>query len=110
MPTYAYECTKCHHHFERVQKITDPPRKRCPKCGGKTVRLILGGGGIILKGPGFYATDYRGGDYHEKAKAETGDAGPGDARGDSEQRGSGKNGPQKGGSEKHGDPKKKGRR
>ncbi|MBI4719888.1 MAG: FmdB family transcriptional regulator [Chitinivibrionia bacterium] len=59
MPTYVYECTRCAGQFEIEQKITDSPRKRCPSCGGKVFRVISGGGGIILKGPGFYATDYR---------------------------------------------------
>jgi putative FmdB family regulatory protein len=70
MPTYEYECTKCGHAFEVSQKISDPPRKRCPKCSGKVIRLISGGGGVILKGPGFYATDYRGDDYKKRAEAE----------------------------------------
>ena len=70
MPTYEYKCTKCHKHFELDQKITDPPRKRCPTCRGKVIRLISGGGGVILKGSGFYATDYRSEAYKKKAAAE----------------------------------------
>lgn len=63
MPTYSYKCRCCpwaadiySHH------MTDPkadPMKTCPACGGKVKRLIGSGGGIIFKGPGFYATDYR---------------------------------------------------
>jgi putative FmdB family regulatory protein len=67
MPTYEYECTKCGHHFEMEQRITDEPRKRCPKCRGKVMRVVSGGGGYILKGSGFYATDYRGSDYKKAA-------------------------------------------
>ncbi|MFQ5510963.1 MAG: FmdB family zinc ribbon protein [Candidatus Krumholzibacteriia bacterium] len=70
MPTYEYECTKCSHHFELEQRISDPPRKRCPKCRGKVMRLISGGGGIILKGSGFYATDYRSAEYKKSAAAD----------------------------------------
>lgn len=66
MPTYEYECTKCQHHFEMEQRITDEPRKRCPRCRGKVIRVISGGG-YILKGSGFYATDYRGSDYKKAA-------------------------------------------
>ena len=72
MPTYEYECTKCKESFEIEQKISDPPRKRCPRCRGKVIRLISGGGGIILKGSGFYATDYRSGDYDKRAREEKG--------------------------------------
>lgn len=59
MPTYEYECTKCKHVFEEFQKITDKPLLRCPKCRGKLRRLISGGVGLIFKGSGFYATDYK---------------------------------------------------
>ena len=59
MPTYEYECTHCKKVFDIFQKITDEPLKTCPKCRKKIHRLIGGGSGIIFKGSGFYATDYR---------------------------------------------------
>lgn len=59
MPTYEYECTHCGHTFEALQKMTDKPLSACPKCGKKVRRLISSGMGIIFKGSGFYATDYR---------------------------------------------------
>ena len=59
MPTYEYECEKCGYKFEKFQKMTDEPLKACPKCGGKAVRLIGTGSGIIFKGSGFYETDYK---------------------------------------------------
>ena len=59
MPTYEYECTHCGHHFEISQKMTEQPLNKCPKCKHKLRRLIGPGAGIIFKGPGFYATDYR---------------------------------------------------
>src|SRR5487761_95368 len=34
MPLYEYECKKCHHRFERIQKFSDPYVKKCPDCGG----------------------------------------------------------------------------
>ena len=61
MPTYEYECKHCGHKLEAFQSITDVPLTRCPKCRKKGLRrLISPGAGIIFKGPGFYATDYRG--------------------------------------------------
>ena len=69
MPTYTYECEKCSHVFEIDQKITDPPRKRCPDCRGKVFRVIHPVG-HILKGSGFYRTDYRGDDYSRSKLAE----------------------------------------
>lgn len=59
MPTYEYECVNCNKVFEIFQKITDEPLKKCPKCNKKISRLIGGGSGVIFKGSGFYATDYR---------------------------------------------------
>lgn len=59
MPTYEYECTKCGHKFEAFQSMTDKHLEKCPKCKKKLKRLISSGSGIIFKGAGFYATDYR---------------------------------------------------
>ena len=58
MPTYEYRCKKG-HTFERLQKITDPPLRRCPQCGVGVERLIGAGAGLIFKGSGFYITDYK---------------------------------------------------
>ena len=71
MPTYDYECTKCGHVFEVFQSMTEPPRKRCPKCRGKVQRRIGGGAGLLFKGSGFYITDYRSEGYRKAAKADS---------------------------------------
>lgn len=59
MPTYEYKCTKCKKTFEVLQRMSEAPIKKCPKCGGKPERLIGGGAGLIFKGSGFYITDYK---------------------------------------------------
>jgi len=59
MPTYEYECVKTGRRFEVFQNMSDAPVRKCPECGGKARRLIGAGGAVILKGSGFYATDYR---------------------------------------------------
>ena len=59
MPTYEYECVKCKKRFDLFQKITAKPITKCKYCGGKVDRLIGAGSGIIFKGSGFYATDYK---------------------------------------------------
>jgi len=59
MPTYEYACQHCGHTFELFQKINDKPVEKCPKCAKHVKRLIGSGSGIIFKGSGFYATDYR---------------------------------------------------
>lgn len=61
MPTYEYRCVECGSEFERFQKMTDEPLATCPECGGEVQRLISRGGGVLFKGAGFYATDYRSG-------------------------------------------------
>jgi putative FmdB family regulatory protein len=71
MPTYAYRCRRCGHQFDVFQKITDPPRSRCPVCRGGAERVITGGGGFLLRGEGFYSTDYRSESYRKAAEAET---------------------------------------
>lgn len=57
MPTYEYLCPEG-HTFERLQKMTDRVRVKCPECGGLSVKQISGGAGLVFKGSGFYITDY----------------------------------------------------
>ena len=57
MPFYEYECTKCHHQMEVLQKISDPPLKKCEKCRGK-VKKLISQSTFHLKGSGWYVTDY----------------------------------------------------
>ncbi len=79
MPTYEYQCEACGHRFEQFQSITAEPIRKCPACARRKVRrLISGGGAIIFKGSGFYATDYRSESYRQSAKTESG-AGSGSA-------------------------------
>src|SRR5882672_11507885 len=57
MPLYEYECKKCHHRFERIQKFSDPHVKKRPKCGGPIEQVISAPAGQF-KGSGWYVTDY----------------------------------------------------
>jgi putative FmdB family regulatory protein len=57
VPTYEYECRKCGRVFEEKQRISAPPLTTCEKCGG-TVRRLLSPAPFILKGEGWYVTDY----------------------------------------------------
>ncbi len=57
MPIYEYRCTACGHTFERMQKVSDPPVKKCPKCQAK-VEKLLSPPGLLFKGSGWYVTDY----------------------------------------------------
>ena len=53
MPTYEYQCP-AGHAFEKLQKMTDRPRAKCPVCGKVGVRKISGGAGLVFRGSGFY--------------------------------------------------------
>jgi putative FmdB family regulatory protein len=71
MPTYEYHCDACEHGFDEFQSITEPPLKKCPKCGKLKLRRIFGtGAAVLFKGSGFYETDYRSESYKAAAKAE----------------------------------------
>jgi len=59
MPTYDYQCDDCGRRFEQFQKMSAPPAKTCPECGGKVNRLIGAGAAVIVKGSGSHSTDYR---------------------------------------------------
>lgn len=60
MPIYEYQCSKCGHHFDELQKISEPPLVKCPACGQDTLKRLIGSGaGLIFKGSGFYLTDYK---------------------------------------------------
>src|SRR5881409_3721753 len=57
MPTYEYECLKCKRVFEIRQRISESALKKCDECGGEVHRL-LSAAPFILKGEGWYVTDY----------------------------------------------------
>jgi len=57
MPTYEYVCPDG-HAFEKLQKMAERPRAKCPICGRTATRKISGGAGLVFKGSGFYITDY----------------------------------------------------
>ena len=94
MPFYEYECPKCGYQDEVLQKISDPPLKKCPNCGKNGLRKLISAPVFRLKGSGWYETDFKSdkenkrnlaGAEKEEAKAETktdakADAKPADAK------------------------------
>ena len=69
MPIYEYNCTECGKHHEIMQKITDKPLTTCADCGGKLKKMISSTS-FVLKGTGWYATDYAGGKTAGSASAD----------------------------------------
>jgi putative FmdB family regulatory protein len=57
VPLYEYQCKKCKHRFEKIQKFSDPPVKKCPECGGPAEQM-LSAPAVQFKGSGWYVTDY----------------------------------------------------
>jgi putative FmdB family regulatory protein len=57
VPLYEYQCKKCKHRFEKIQKFSDPPVRKCPECGGG-VEKLLSMPAVQFKGTGWYVTDY----------------------------------------------------
>ncbi len=57
MPIYEYECTACGYTFEEWQRDFKEREINCPECGGKAKRLVSHTS-FILKGSGWYVTDY----------------------------------------------------
>lgn len=80
MPTYGYRCPSCGHEYDKIQKISDDTRAKCPECGKRGERLISGGIGVVFKGSGFYETDYKraGRKPSSEASTETGETKPSD--------------------------------
>jgi putative FmdB family regulatory protein len=57
MPLYEYQCKKCGHRFEKIQKYSDKMVKKCPECGGQ-VEQMISAPAVQFKGSGWYVTDY----------------------------------------------------
>lgn len=57
MPAYDYRCDRCDRTFEVRQRISEAPLTTCDRCGGPIHRL-LAPAPFILKGGGWYVTDY----------------------------------------------------
>ena len=76
MPTYEYECDACHRVFEVRQRISEPPLSVCDQCGG-SVRRLIAPAHFILKGEGWYVTDYP---SEARKKAKKAESSGGDAK------------------------------
>jgi len=72
MPLYEYECKKCGHRFEKIQKFSDKMVKKCPECGGQ-VEQMISAPAVQFKGSGWYVTDYA------KKSSSPGSSGAGDS-------------------------------
>jgi putative FmdB family regulatory protein len=58
MPVYEYICRACDHEFEREQRISDNPLKKCPECGAMKAKRLISRTSFVLKGGGWYSDLY----------------------------------------------------
>jgi putative FmdB family regulatory protein len=66
MPIYAYRCASCGHAKDVLQKLSDAPLSVCPACGAAAFAKQVTAAGFQLKGSGWYATDFKGGNSTKK--------------------------------------------
>ena len=59
MPIYEYQCEKCGHQMEKLQKMSDDPLKDCPECEESALRKLVSAAAFKLKGTGWYETDFK---------------------------------------------------
>lgn len=62
MPIYGYECKRCDHTFDALQKMSEPRLVECPACGEASLEKQLSAPKFRLKGAGWYETDFKTGD------------------------------------------------
>lgn len=89
MPTYEYRCEKCGHEFEREQRITDEPLKKCPSCRSARAKRLISATSFVLKGGGWYS------DLYSSAKGKASAAEGSESKGASERSASSKEGSEK---------------
>lgn len=60
MPIYAYQCGKCGHTMDVLQKMSDSA-PACPECGHASMAKQITAAAFELKGNGWYKTDFANG-------------------------------------------------
>jgi putative FmdB family regulatory protein len=58
-PSYDYKCSVCGIKFELFESMLNDKPKDCPNKHKRKSKRLLGNGNFLLKGKGFYNTDYR---------------------------------------------------
>lgn len=76
MPIYAFACSACGHHFDRLQRLSDADPTTCPECGAEgTVGRQLTAPQFRLAGGGWYETDFKKDGEKKRNLADKGEAG-----------------------------------
>jgi putative FmdB family regulatory protein len=70
MPIYEYECGSCGGRFDVSRKFSDPADTVCVLCNAANVKKVLSTPAFVLKGGGWYATDYPSADRKQGGEAD----------------------------------------
>jgi putative FmdB family regulatory protein len=76
MPIYEYHCRSCGSDSELIQRLSDPPARKCPICRKSTLTKIVSAAGFRLKGGGWYETDFKSGQKKNLVGTESAEAAP----------------------------------
>ena len=76
MPIYEYACASCDHHLEALQKISEDPLVFCPECGEESLRKMVSAAAFVLKGSGWYETDFKNSGQEKPKDAKASDGQP----------------------------------
>jgi putative FmdB family regulatory protein len=76
MPIYEYECKKCGHTLEALQKFSDKPLRECPECGKHQLKRLISAPMFRLAGSGWYETDFKSDKERKRNILEKGDKEP----------------------------------
>jgi putative FmdB family regulatory protein len=76
MPIYEYRCESCGFQKDHLQKMSDAPLTTCPSCGSNHYVKQISAPGFQLKGSGWYATDFKGGNSQAPSAAPASGATP----------------------------------
>lgn len=76
MPIYEYQCEKCHHTLEALQKFSDKPLRECPECGKHSLKRLISAPLFRLAGSGWYETDFKSDNERKRNLAGKDDAPP----------------------------------
>ena len=74
MPIYEYQCQKCGHEFEALQKVSDGALQKCPDMRRAPLKRLVSAPQFRLKGTGWYETDFK--KDNKKRLVESGDGEP----------------------------------
>jgi putative FmdB family regulatory protein len=73
MPIYEYQCQKCGHTLEALQKFSDKPLRECPECGRHQLKRLVSAPLFRLAGSGWYETDFKSEKERKRNLLEKGD-------------------------------------